>query len=111
MLFCICPDITIQLGVWEAFHSSAALLLAQEAFRSEVLAPGTAAAGFPRFMVTGAGDPRVAPVAGQAEADLCICYFRNLNLAARKWASSSWLIFTPSKETVPKSWDGKANGP
>lgn len=74
MLFCICPDITIQLsfisaweerGVWEAFHSSAAPLLAQEAFRSEVLAPGTAAAGFPRFMVTGAGDPRVAPVAGK----------------------------------------------
>lgn len=39
-------------GVWEAFHSSAAPLLAQEAFRSEVLAPGTAAAGFPKFMVT-----------------------------------------------------------
>lgn len=93
MLFCICPDITIQLsfisaweerGVWEAFHSSAAPLLAQEAFHSAVLAPGTAAAGFPRFMVTGAGDPRVAPVAGQAEADLYICYFRNLNLAARE---------------------------
>lgn len=119
--FCICPDITYpselykRLGgtgsVVEAFHSSAAPLLAQEAFRSEVLAPRHSCRGLSRVhgQSQAQGTPQWPQPQGKQKQISLHLFFYELEFGCQgSGLQPPGSFFTHSKETFSKSRDGEA---